>query len=776
METHEREKICLNNYKQLIKQYIENGNLHNIDLVNILKKIENGLTETMSAANLAHHCAETAASMVTQNKDYAELAAIILVNYHNMQTLASFSEKIALISRTNNIISEKHVELVEKHAKKYDEIIDYTRDFQLSYFSMQSLLKSYLLKIDNVVVERPQDMFMRVAIQLHEDNFERVKETYNLMSQGYFTHATPTLFSSILKKAQLASCFLVSPKGDSIKEIFDTVSDCALISKHSGGIGLNLHEIRSYGSLLRSSGGVSKGILPLIKVLSSVMKYVNNGGKKRNSSIAFYLEPWHRDILQFLDIRKNTGPEDQRVRDLFTGIWMNDLFMERVEKDQEWSLFDPVDAPGLHLVWGDKFRTLYTEYEKTHNCSKIRAQELWRAILISQIETGTPYIVYKDTANRLSNQSHLGTIRSSNLCAEIIEYSDANEIAVCNLSSISLPKFVKNGVFQFHELRDVVAVITENLNRAIDTTFYPIEEARSSNMRHRPIGIGVQGLGDTFALMRYPFESAKACNLNKMIFETIYFSAIEASVRLAKRDGYHESFPGSKLSKGIFHWQLMNAKPCGLWDWDALRTEVITYGTRNSLFVAPMPTAGTSQILGNNECFEPFTSNIYTRRTIAGEFQMINKYLMDDLAKLGLWSNEMRNLIIDHDGSIQKIPGISREIKDIYKTVWEIKMKSIVDMAADRQPFVDQSQSLNIYLEQPTYKKLTSMHFHGWKRGLKTGMYYLRTKPISNAIKFTVDQNLVEKTMSSLQDYELSMSKGDTENQLNNNGCESCSC
>lgn len=499
------------------------------------------------------------------------------------------------------------------------------------------------------------------------------------------------------------------------------------------------------------------------------MNYLNNGTKKRSSSVALYLEPWHQDILQFLDLRKNTGPEDLRARDIFTALWINDLFMERVEANADWALFDPAVAPGLDKVWGDEFRELYEKYERTRSYIKIKAQDLWKSIIIAQIETGTPYIVYKDTVNRLSNQGHIGTIRSSNLCAEIVEYSDVSETAVCNLASIALPRFVKNGVFDFHELRRVVAIVTENLNNTIDKSFYPTKETRRSNFKHRPIGIGVQGLADVFAMLRYPFESSKARTLNKMIFETLYFAAVEASVNLAKKYGPHESFPGSKLSHGIFHWELTDIKPSGLWDWDTLRKDVVAHGTRNSLFIALMPTASTSQILGNNECFEPFTSNIYTRRTLAGEFQLVNKYLMEDLIRIGLWSNEMKNLIIEYDGSIQNIPGIPKELKDLYKISWELKMKTILDMAADRQAFVDQSQSLNIYMEQPTYKKLTSMHFYGWRRGLKTGMYYLRTKPITNPIKFTVDQSLLIKTLSSLQDFEFS-------DQNDQNTCQSCSC
>lgn len=766
--------ITLENYREEIRGYVDIFKLDGVDITILLNKITSGLAAGMTSYALSRYCSEVSAVMITQNNDYGKLASVILSAYHTSVTLPSFSEKCKLLNYHNGNWNKEIYELIVKNAEIYDNMIEYSRDFELSYFAIHSLMKSYELRIEDTPIERPQDIFMRVAVHLQRDNFENVKKTYDLISQGYYTHATPTMFNACLKKCQLASCFLLTPKGDDIQSIYETIGDTALISKHSGGIGLNLHEIRSAGSPLISTGGYSKGIVPIIRIINESSKYVNQGGIKRNSSVAFYLEPWHKDIMAFLDLRKNTGPEELRARDIFIAIWMNDLFMERVEADGEWSLFDPNQAKGLHEVWGEEFREKYLRYERTISRTVIRAQTLWQAIVIAQIETGTPYIVYKDTCNRLSNQNHLGTIKCSNLCAEIIQYSSKNETSVCNLASICLPKYVKDGIFDFQALRKTVHLIVENLNNAIDMSFYPIPEAKRSNLLHRPMGIGVQGLADTFAILRYPFESQKARKLNKLIFETMYYSAIEASAQLASVHGPHETFMGSNLSKGIFQWQLTDKTPSCMWDWDYLRELVLKYGTRNSLFIAPMPTAGTSQIFGNTECFEPFTSNLFTRRTLAGEFQVANKYLVDDLLKIGLWSNEMRNVLLEFDGSIQNIPGIPQELKDLYKTIWEIKMKSVIEMAADRQPFVDQSQSLNIYMQEATYQKITSMHFYGWKNGLKTGMYYLRTKPITAAAKFTVDQELLNHTLSSLHDYESSKG-GDQEN--NNNGtCESCSC
>jgi ribonucleoside-diphosphate reductase subunit M1 len=763
--------ISLENYKEEIVKYIQLYGLNHINADVFIRKINMGLTDNMSSLDLARYCSETAAAMVTQHPEYEKLSAVILMTYHSSVTLPSFSAKIILINQHCTSLDPELYKIVLENRDIFDSMVDYSRDFDLSYFAIHSLLRSYMMRVNNEPIERPQDIFLRTAIQMNRNDFQRVKETYDLISLGFYTHGTPTLFNSMYKNCQLASCFLINPKGDDISSIFQTIGDCAMISKHSGGLGMSLHEIRCAGSPLLTSGGFAKGIVPIIRIINETMKYVNQGGNRRQSSIAFYLEPWHKDIFDFLDLRKNTGSEEFRARDIFTALWMNDLFMERVESDGEWSLFDPNQARSLCNCWGEDFKKLYLKYEKTLSRTVIRAQTLWKAIIIAQIETGTPYIVYKDTANRLSNQQHLGTIKSSNLCAEIIEYSAKDECAVCNLASICLKKFVINGTFDFERLRSVVRIALFNLNKNIDASFYPIIEAKNSNLRHRPVGIGVQGLADVFVMMRYPFESDHAKNLNKLIFETIYFSAVEASVELAMTEGPYESFQGSPLSKGVFHHEMFGAQPSGLWDWDELRVKLLKYGARNSLFVSPMPTAGTSQIFSNNECFEPFTSNIYTRRTIAGEFQCVNQYLMNDLLKLGIWNNDIRNVIIEHEGSIQYIPGIPNEIKELYKTVWEVKMKNIIDMAADRQAFVDQSQSLNIYLQQPTYSQLSSMHFYGWKKQLKTGMYYLRTRPITNAVKFTVNQELVEKTLSSLADNENS--RGD---QDKNGVCESCSC
>lgn len=760
--------ISLQNYREKISQYIREHSLHGVDESEFLRKVECGMAEQMSSEDVAKFCSETAAAMLIQHNDFGRLASVILISHHSGVTLDTFSGKMVLIRQNLEILDENVFGSVMRNRAVYDSMVDYGRDFGLSYFAIHSLMRSYMIKVEGQCVERPQDVFMRTAIQLHGEDFARVKQTYDLISMGFYTQATPTLFNSCLRNCQLASCFLLSPRSDSMEGIFDTIKDCATISKHTGGLGLSLHEIRSKGSTLRTTGGTSKGIIPIIRIVNETMKYVNLGGTKRQSTIAFYLEPWHKDVFDYLDVRKNTGSEDQRAREIFTGLWVNDLFMERVDRNEEWSLFDPNEALGLCGVWGEDFRRLYVRYEKTLSRTVVPAQKLFRAIINSQIETGTPYMVYKDTCNRLSNQQNLGTIKCSNLCAEIVEYSSKDETAVCNLSSVCLPRFVVDGRFDFEKLREVVKVVCVNLNRAIDCGFYPTEETRRSNLRHRPIGIGVQGLADTFAKLRLPFDSAEAGTLNRLIFETMYFGALESSVEQAMEHGPYESFAGSPLSKGIFHFEMCGASPSGMWDWESLRARVQQYGARNSLLIALMPTAGTSQLFGNSECFEPFTSNIFTRRTVAGEFQVVNTYLMEDLIRLGMWNEEMRNVLIDHNGSVQDIPCIPQEIKDLYKTVWEIKMRTVINMAAERQAFVDQSQSLNIYLAQPTFAQLSSMHFHGWRMGLKTGMYYLRTRPISAPIKFTVDQEMVERTLSSMQ--------SDRQENDSNMVCEACTC
>jgi len=584
-----------------------------------------------------------------------------------------------------------------------------------------------------------------VAVGIHQDDVEAAIETYDLLSERWFTHASPTLYNAGTPTPQMSSCFLVQMADDSIEGIYDTLKTAALISKSAGGLGLAMHKIRASGSYIAGTNGHSNGLIPMLKVYNDTARHVTQGAGKRNGSFAIYLEPWHADVFEFLDLRKNTGVEDQRARDLFLGLWIPDLFMERVEQNGDWSLFCPAEAPGLHEVWGDKFKELYERYEREGLARKvIKAQKLWFAVLDAQIETGTPYMLYKDACNSKSNQQNLGTIQCSNLCTEIVEYTAPGEVAVCNLASIALNKFAnkKTKSFDFQKLYEVTKVATVNLNKIIDNNFYPVPEARASNFRHRPVGLGVQGLADAFIILRMAFESAEARELNKAIFETIYFAAVTASMELSKKDGPYETYPGSPMSKGIFQFDMWGVTPSDRWDWADLRAKVIQHGVRNSLLIAPMPTASTAQILGNNESFEPYTSNIYSRRVLSGEFQIVNHHLLKDLTELGLWDNTMRNKIIAHNGSIQAIPEIPEEIRQLYKTAWEVSQKTIINMAAERSPFIDQSQSLNIFMSSPTTAKLTSMHFYSWKQGLKTGMYYLRTKPAVDAIKFTVDQSV----------------------------------
>ena len=604
--------------------------------------------------------------------------------------------------------------------------------------------RSYLIRTNGKVTERPQHLFMRVALGIHKEDIQAAIETYNLMSEKWFIHATPTLFNAGTPKPQMSSCFLLSMTEDSIAGIFDTLKRCALISQSAGGIGVSIHNIRSTGSYIKGTGGISNGIIPMLRVFNDTARYVDQGGGKRKGAIAVYIEPWHSDIFDFIDIRKNHGKEEMRARDLFPALWIPDLFMQRVEADQMWSLFDPNEAQGLYEVYGEKFNELYTTYENEGKFRKqIKARELWTAILEAQIETGTPYMCYKDAVNEKSNQKNIGTIRSSNLCTEIMEYTNADEVSVCNLASLALPRYVSSGGFDFQKLYEVTKIVTRNLNKIIDGNYYPIPETKTSNDRHRPIGLGVQGLADVFLLLRLPFESPEARRLNKDIFETIYFASMEASMDLAKEQGAYSSFAGSPLSEGKFQFDLWQVVPSDRWDWEKLRQEVMTHGVRNSLLLAPMPTASTSQILGNNECFEPYTSNIYNRRVLSGEFVVVNKFLLKDLIELGLWNPTMKNKLIAENGSVQNIPEIPTELKELYKTVWEIKQKTIIDMAAERGAFICQSQSLNLFMAEPNLAKLTSMHFHAWKSGLKTGMYYLRTKAAVDAIKFTVDTQLL---------------------------------
>jgi ribonucleoside-diphosphate reductase subunit M1 len=689
--------------------------------------------------------------MTVTHPDYAILAARIAVSNLHKQTKKQFSSVISDLyhyvnprnSRASPMIAKGTYECVMKHADELNSAIVYDRDFNYQYFGFKTLERSYLLRLNGKVAERPQHMIMRVAVGIHGDDIEKAIETYNLMSNKYFTHASPTLFNAGTPQAQLSSCFLVDMKEDSIEGIYDTLKTCAMISKTAGGIGLNIHRIRATGAYIAGTNGNSNGIVPMLRVFNNTARYVDQGGNKRPGAFAIYVEPWHADIFEFLDLRKNHGKEEVRARDLFYALWIPDLFMKRVEKNGDWTLMCPNECPGLADVYGDEFEALYEKYEKEGKGRKtIKAQKLWYSVLESQTETGNPFMLYKDACNRKSNQKNLGTIRSSNLCTEIVEYSAPDEVAVCNLASLALPTYVdmNNGVYDFQKLHEVCQVVVKNLNKIIDVNYYPVPEAERSNFRHRPIAVGVQGLADAFLALRLPFDSPEAKLLNSQIFETIYHAALTASVELAKIDGPYSSYEGSPVSKGELQYDMWGVTPTDLWDWASLKAEIKAHGIRNSLLVAPMPTASTSQILGFNECFEPYTSNIYSRRVLAGEFQIVNPWLLKDLVDMGLWSDNMKNRIIADGGSIQNIPNIPADIKALYKTVWEISQRTIVQMAADRGAFIDQSQSLNIHMKDPTMGKITSMHFAGWKLGLKTGMYYLRTMAATAPIQFTVDQ------------------------------------
>ncbi|XP_047991956.1 ribonucleoside-diphosphate reductase large subunit isoform X2 [Leguminivora glycinivorella] len=688
--------------------------------------------------------------MTTDHPDYAVLAARLAISNLHKETRKHFSDVITDLYNIINphtkkrtpMISDFHYEIVMKHKERLDSTIVYDRDFKYNYFGFKTLERSYLLKINNKVAERPQHMLMRVAIGIHGEDIDAAINTYNLLSEKYFTHASPTLFSAATPRPQLSSCFLLAMKDDSIEGIYDTLKQCALISKSAGGIGVHVHCIRAKGSYIAGTNGVSNGLVPMLRVYNNTARYVDQGGNKRPGAFAVYLEPWHADIFEFLDLRKNTGKEEVRARELFYALWIPDLFMKRVEANENWSLMCPHDSPGLADCWGDEFEALYVKYEQENRFVKqVKAQILWKAIIEAQVETGTPFMLYKDSCNRKSNQKNLGTIKCSNLCTEIVEYTSSDEVAVCNLASIALNMFVNDDkTYNFEKLKDVTKTITQNLNKIIDVNFYPVPEARNSNMRHRPIGIGVQGLADTFVLMRLPYESEGAIKLNQQIFETIYYGALEASCELAEKLGVYETYEGSPASQGVLQYEMWNKTPTDLWNWAALKEKIAKHGLRNSLLLAPMPTASTAQILGNNESFEPFTSNIYQRRVLSGEFQVVNHHLLRDLTEADLWDEDMKNLIIHNNGSIQNIETIPKEIRDLYKTVWEISVKTTIQMAADRGAFIDQSQSFNIHVAEPNYGKLTSIHFYAWKMGLKTGMYYLRTKPAANAIQFTVDK------------------------------------
>ncbi len=651
-----------------------------------------------------------------------------------------------------SLIAKDVYAVIKKNAALLDSTIIYSRDYSYDYFGFKTLERSYLIKLDGKIVERPQHMLMRVAVGIHKEDVEAAIETYNLLSEKWFTHATPTLFNAGTPKPQMSSCFLLTMQDDSIDGIYDTLKQCAQISQSAGGIGLSIHNVRATGSYIRGTNGTSNGIVPMLRNFDMTARYVDQGGGKRKGSFAIYLEPWHADVFEFLHLKKNHGKEELRARDLFYALWVPDLFMKRVETNEQWSLFDPNECPGLYDAYGEDFERLYEKYEREGKARRtIRAQDLWFEVLESQTETGTPYMLYKDAANQKSNQKNLGTIRSSNLCTEILEYTSKDEVAVCNLASIALPKFVtedENGNLRFdhQKLYEITKVVTRNLNKVIDVNYYPVPEARTSNMRHRPIGIGIQGLADAFIMLRMPFESDEARGLNKDIFETIYYAAMETSMELATKEGAYETYEGSPVSQSIFQFDMWNVTPdSGRWDWDALKKEVKKNGVRNSLLLAPMPTALTSQILGNNECFEPYTSNIYTRRVLSGEFIVVNKHLLRDLVDMGLWNENMKNRLISENGLIQNVPEIPQHLKDLYKTTWEISQKTIIDMAAERGAYICQSQSLNIHMEDPNFGKLTSMHFYAWKNGLKTGMYYLRTKAATDAIKFTVDKQALQK-------------------------------
>ncbi len=749
----------------------------------VAMKVIEGLYDGVSTYELDNLAAEVSASKTIEHPDYALLASRISVSNLHKNTKKSFSDTIddlytyidPITGENASLIATDVHQIVQDNAEYFDSHIIYDRDFKYDFFGFKTLERAYLLKINNKIVERPQHMLMRVAVGIHKEDIESAVKTYNAMSEGWFTHATPTLFNAGTPKPQMSSCFLLQMKEDSIEGIYDTLKQCARISQSAGGIGLSIHDIRAKGSYIKGTNGTSNGIVPMLRVFNDTARYVDQGGGKRKGSFAIYVEPWHADILDFLDLKKNHGKEEQRARDLFYAMWVPDLFMKRVEENGDWTLMCPNECPGLSDAYGPAFEELYIKYETEGRGRKtIKAQDVWFNILESQIETGTPYMVYKDAANLKSNQKNLGTIKSSNLCTEILEYTAPDEVAVCNLGSIALPKFVnqETKTFDHNKLFEMAYHLTVNLNRVIDQNYYPVIEAENSNKRHRPVGIGVQGLADAYILMRFPFDSEEAATLNKEIFETIYYAAVTASKDLAIKEGAYASFEGSPMSQGIFQFDMWNVKPSSRWEWDILREEVMKHGVRNSLLLAPMPTASTAQILGNNECFEPYTSNIYTRRVLSGEFIIVNKHLLKDLAKLNLWDGNMKNKLMASNGSIQDIKEIPQDIKDLYKTAWEISQKVLINQAADRGAYICQSQSLNLFMENANFAKLTSMHFYGWKAGLKTGMYYLRTKAATDAIKFTFDKEAASAPAAKTEEErmaEIACSLDDPDS------CEMCS-
>lgn len=721
-----------------------------VDPVKVAMRVIEGLYDGVTTSELDNLAAEIAATLTTAHPDYAKLAARISVSNLHKNTKKTFSEVMTDLYEYVNprtgekapLLADDVYKVIQENKERLDSTIIYNRDFQYDYFGFKTLERSYLLKLNGKIAERPQHMLMRVSVGIHSDDLEAAIETYELMSKKYFTHATPTLFNSGTPKPQMSSCFLLTMQDDSIDGIYDTLKQTAKISQSAGGIGLSIHNVRATGSYISGTNGTSNGIVPMLRVFNDTARYVDQGGGKRKGSFAIYVEPWHADIFDFLDLKKNHGKEEMRARDLFYAMWIPDLFMKRVEEDGKWTLMCPNECPDLYNRHGENFENLYLQYEEENKGRRtIKARELWEKILESQIETGTPYMLYKDSANRKSNQQNLGTIRSSNLCTEILEYTSEDEVAVCNLASIALPMFIKENEFDHKELFKITKRVTKNLNKVIDRNYYPVKEAENSNFRHRPVGLGVQGLADTFIKLRMPFTSDEAKKLNQEIFETLYFAAVTASMELAKEEGPYSSYEGSPMSKGEFQFNLWGIKDedlSGRWDWSKLRKQVLKNGVRNSLLVAPMPTASTSQILGNNEAFEPYTSNIYTRRVLSGEFIVVNKHLLEDLVERKLWNDEIKNAIMRSNGSVQDIDIIPQDLKDLYKTVWELSMKDIIDMSRQRGYFIDQSQSLNLFMENANFSKLTSMHFYAWKSGLKTGMYYLRTKSAVDAIKFTL--------------------------------------
>lgn len=759
----------------------------NINVSEIAQKVCTRIYDGVKTCELDELAAYLCSSMSIDNPDYSTLASRIIISNHHKNTSPSFSETVQILYDNKDIhgehsplVSEELYDIVCKNKEKLNNYIDYQRDFLFDYFGFKTLERAYLIKINKKIIERPQHLWMRVSLGIHGNDIREVLQTYDLMSKKYFTHATPTLFNSGTKRPQLSSCFLCSVNDDSVSGIYESLKEMALISKYAGGIGIHIHQIRSKGSHIRGTNGTSNGIIPMLRVFNNTARYIDQAGK-RLGSIAVYLETWHSDIEAFLELKKNHGSEEERCRDLFLALWVSDLFMERVKQNAKWSLMCPDQCRGLSEVYGDDFKALYEKYESEGKYKKqINAQELWFKILEAQIEQGVPYILYKDAANKKSNQKNLGTIKSSNLCAEVLIYSSPEETGVCNLASICLPSYVEDGKFNFEKLHEVVKVAAKNLNKVIDVNFYPVEKARVGNLRHRPIGIGVQGLADVFMMLKYPFESKDAAELNKQIFETIYHAAVESSMELSKKRskiisdilnnnsdeditkyvnefekdiiktkyvGAYSSFEGSPISQGLFQFDLWGEKPSDRYDWDKLRNDIKEYGVRNSLLISPMPTASTSQIMGFNESFEPFTNNIFQRKTLSGEFIVINKYLIRDLINKGLWNKELKDTIILHEGSIQNIPEIDQEMKDLYKTSWEIKQRVVIDMSADRGRYICQTQSLNIFMEEPDFQKLSSMHFYGHSKGLKTGSYYLRTRPKAKTQQFTIDPEFAKKKL-----------------------------